>query len=107
MAVPALGVYGPELFPTSQRGLANGGIALMGTGGVVAGLLVVGRLYDQWGSYVPALTLLGLGPLLAVVIIVIFYPETAHLELEQLNPEDAPPPPDATALAAMEQDLPD
>ena len=42
MVVPALGVYGPELFPTSLRGRANGGISILGVTGSVLGLGVAG-----------------------------------------------------------------
>src|SRR3546814_8965910 len=35
VTIPALGVYGPELFPTSLRGRANGVIAVLGVAGSV------------------------------------------------------------------------
>src|SRR3546814_5041376 len=38
VTIPALGVYGPELFPTSLRGRANGVIAVLGVAGSVIGL---------------------------------------------------------------------
>ncbi len=91
--VPALGVYGPELFPTSLRGRANGVITAMARLGSVAGLLAVGFLSNAWGSLGPAVALLSLGPLLLAVLVVTAYPETAHRELEELNPEDALPVP--------------
>jgi hypothetical protein len=31
----------------------------------------------------------GIGQLVAAALAYIFYPETAHLELEQINPQDA------------------
>ena len=33
---------------------------------------------------------MGIGQLIAAVIAFVAYPETAHLSLEQLNPEDRP-----------------
>ena len=48
-AVPALGVYGPELFPTSLRGKANGIIAILGVTGSVTGLAAAGYLSDRIG----------------------------------------------------------
>ena len=36
------------------------------------------------------MALLGLCQLAVTVLVVVAYPETAHLELEALNPEDAP-----------------
>ena len=95
--VPALGVYGPELFPTSLRGRANGAIGLCGVLGASTGLLVAGTLSDRFGGLGPALSLLALGPAVVVALVLVAYPETAHRELEDLNPEDelpvAPPLP--------------
>lgn len=91
-AVPALGVYGPELFPTASRGSANGGINLAAVSGAVVGLLTAGLLSDALGGLPPAMALLALGPLVVVVLIVVAYPETAHRELEDINPTDRPPP---------------
>lgn len=90
MTVPALGVYGPELFPTALRGRANGLITLAGVGGSSVGLTIAGRLGDRWGEVGPGIALLGLGPLVVAILVLTLYPETAHLELEALNPEDAP-----------------
>lgn len=91
--VPALGVYGPELFPTSLRGKANGTIAVLGRLGSVVGLVAAGLLADSFGRLGPALALLALGPAALAVLVLAAYPETAHTELEDLNPEDAPPGP--------------
>ncbi len=89
--VPALGVYGPELFPTSLRGRANGLITVPARLGSVAGLLAVGFLSTTWDTLGPTMALLALGPAVLAVVVVVAYPETAHLELERLNPEDATP----------------
>jgi MFS family permease len=89
--VPALGVYGPELFPTSLRGRANGAIGLCGVLGASAGLLVAGTLSDRFGGLGPALSLLAVGPLVLVGLVLLAYPETAHRELEDINPEDELP----------------
>ncbi|MCB1002611.1 MAG: MFS transporter, partial [Acidimicrobiales bacterium] len=87
-AVPALGVYGPELFPTTSRGRTNGIISAVGVVGSSAGLLAAGALSDSLGSFSPAMALLAIGPAILAVLIVVAYPETAHLELEEINPED-------------------
>lgn len=90
--IPALGVYGPELFPTSLRGRANGIIAVLGRAGSVVGLVAAGLLAETFGDRLgPALALLALGPATLAILVVTSYPETAHTELEDLNPEDAPP----------------
>ncbi|CAN5470966.1 hypothetical protein BH10ACT1_BH10ACT1_39770 [soil metagenome] len=90
VTVPALAVYGPELFPTSLRARANGVISLAGVAGSAVGLVLGGRLADHFGRYGPSIAILGLGPLVVVGLVLAFYPETAHRELEELNPEDAP-----------------
>ena len=54
------------------------------------GLLAVGLLADEFGEFGPALALMAVGPALVALLIVLAYPETAHKELEELNPEDAP-----------------
>ncbi|MGH9182485.1 MAG: MFS transporter [Acidimicrobiales bacterium] len=88
--VPALGVYGPELFPTSLRGRANGLIALLGVVGSSAGLVAAGVLSDRLGGLGPALAVLAVGPAVLVAVVLAVYPETAHRALEELNPEDRP-----------------
>ncbi len=91
--VPALGVYGPELFPTALRGLANGVITVFGVLGGVTGLVAAGFLADWLGAFGTAFALLAVGPAILAVLILVAYPETAGLELEELNPGDEPPPP--------------
>ena len=86
--VPALGVYGPELFPTAARGRVNGFIALVGVIGSGLGLLLTGVLSDALGGLGPAIAVLAIGPAILVVLIIVAYPETAHRSLEELNPED-------------------
>jgi len=88
VTVPALGVYGPELFPTSLRGRANGVIYGVGRVGSVIGLVAAGYMSRAFGSLTPAFALLALGPALLVVLVLAAYPETARRELEDLNPED-------------------
>ena len=88
VTVPALGVYGPELFPTSLRGRANGIITAAGRLGSVVGLLTVGFLAEKLGRFGPAFALVAVGPLALVVLVLVAFPETAHRELEDLNPED-------------------
>lgn len=86
--VPALAVYGPELFPTAVRGRANGVISVTSRVGAVTGLLAAGLLSSRLGGLGPALAVLGVGPLLLAVLVVACYPETASRALEDLNPED-------------------
>ena len=89
IAVPALAVYGPELFGTHDRGRANGLIVTIGVAGSAVGLLAAGLLSDQWGSELgPPMALLAIGPLIVAGLILTKFPETAGKELEELNPED-------------------
>jgi MFS family permease len=87
-AIPALGVYGPELFPTGMRGRANGLVAVSSLFGSAAGLILCGVMSDSFGRIGPAMSILSVGPLLLAVLVLVAYPETAGRELEELNPED-------------------
>lgn len=89
IAIPALAVYGPELFPTHQRARANGGLQVVGVAGSSIGLLIAGRLADQLGGLGPAIAVLAVGPAVLIVIVLGLYPETANRRLEELNPGDA------------------
>jgi MFS family permease len=86
---PAIGVYGPELFPTSLRSRATGIIGILYAAGGVVGLIATGLLSSAIGTLAPAFIILGLGPAAMVALILVAYPETAGRELEELNPEDA------------------
>ncbi len=54
MAVPALAVYGPELFPTDARGRANGVINVARAAGAAAGAFLAGVLADRLAGGLPA-----------------------------------------------------
>src|SRR4029079_19274685 len=58
--VPSLGVYGPELFPTSFRGRANGVITGVARVGSVIGLVATGYFADRLGQIGKALALLAI-----------------------------------------------
>jgi MFS family permease len=88
LVVPALGVYRPELFPTSLRGRASAMLELIALAGSGAGLLLVGYLSDRWGDFVRPMALLAIAPLIVIVLVLTLFPETAHRSLEEINPED-------------------
>ena len=92
LAIPALGVYGPELFPTSLRGRANGLIGTCGLAGSGVGLLAAGFGSDTFGRLGPVMAMLAIGPVAVAFLVLKAFPETAHRELEELNPEDADTP---------------
>jgi MFS family permease len=95
--VPSLGVYQPELFPTSLRGRANGLITLVAVLGSSTGLILAGIIADR-SSLGEAMAVLLVGPLLVGLLVLTRFPETARVELEELNPEDRAPPSSAYPL---------
>ncbi|MEJ7584132.1 MAG: MFS transporter [Acidimicrobiales bacterium] len=90
-ASPALGMYGPELFPTGSRGRANGIIAVVSVLGSAVGLVSAGLISDSGAGLGRAMQVLLVGPLIVGVLVLLSFPETAHRELEDLNPEDRLP----------------
>ncbi len=91
IALPALAVYRAELFPTGNRSRAAGLLTTSALLGGIGGLLLVGHLLDSNWSYGSVIGLVALGQVVVVLIVLTRFPETAHRELEDLNPEDAPP----------------
>jgi predicted MFS family arabinose efflux permease len=87
-AVPALGVYAAELFPTVRRGGANGWISALAIVGSISGLLAAGFLLDQGVTYGTVMAMLAVGPLIYAGLVVFAYPETARRSLDDINPED-------------------
>ena len=91
LSYPAMAVYRGELFPTHQRGLAGGLIMTSSLLGGSIGLIGAGRAVDEGATYGQAMVALLVYPDLASLLVWFRYPETAHLTLEQINPEDASP----------------
>ena len=89
-AYPSLAVYRTELFPTAHRGRAAYLILASALVGGSISLLLTGALLDSGWSYGSVMTALVIGPILVSVIVLTTYPETAHRELEEINPEDRP-----------------
>lgn len=88
VAYPAIAVYRAELFPTGNRGRAAGLLTASALIGGIGGLLLVGQLLDRGQSYGQVIGLVALGQVVVVVTVLTKFPETAHRELEDLNPED-------------------
>ena len=88
IAVPAMAVYGPELFGTHNRSRANASIVTIGVIGSAVGLVCVGVLSDLWGNLAAPIALVGVGPLVVAGLVLLRFPETAGIDLEELNPED-------------------
>jgi MFS family permease len=89
--ISALSPYGPELFPTRIRSSANAALLVIGVCGGAAGLLIAGALSDPLGLG-PAIAVLVVGPLVAVTIVALRFPETAREELETTSDEGVNPP---------------
>ena len=106
MAVPALGVYGPELFPTAARGAANGIINLAAVIGGAIGLVLAGVLSDQLGGLGPAMAVLSVGGVAVVLLVLFLYPGDRSLELEDLNPHDRAARPRAVRLRGARPRVP-
>jgi MFS family permease len=87
LAVAALAVYGPELFPTRLRSTANGAITAFAVLGTVFGLQLVGRLAERWDAFGPAIAVVAVGPAIVILLILTRYPETASRTLEDINDE--------------------
>jgi MFS family permease len=88
IALPALAVYRAELFPTGNRGRAAGLLTAAALVGGIVGLLLVGQLLDHGWSYGQAIGVVALAQLVVVAVVLTLFPETAHRELEDLNPLD-------------------
>lgn len=88
--VPTITVFGPELFPTSLRGRANGIVSMTAMAGSVVGLVAAGRLEESLETFGSALAVLAVAPLVMAAVVLTLFPETARRELEDLNPEDRP-----------------
>lgn len=87
---PAFAVYRTEMFPTGNRGRAAGLITMSALVGGSFGILASGQLLDSGWSYGKTMALMAVGEIVAVLIILARYPETAHKDLDELNPEPLP-----------------
>ncbi|MFN8643720.1 MAG: MFS transporter [Candidatus Binatia bacterium] len=87
MVLVLFAALGSELFPTSYRSTASGVRAVIATIGAAGGLWLQGLLYARCGSHAAAITsMLVLAPV-APLVILLFLPETANRELEEVSPE--------------------
>ena len=93
IAFPALAVYRNELFPTGSRSTASALITAAALLGGIVGLVLMGALLDRGRSHGTVLAGLATAQLAVVTIVLLWYPETAHRELEDLNPIDRPAQP--------------
>jgi MFS family permease len=88
-AYPAMAVYRGELFPTRSRTTASFLVTVSALLGGSIGLVVGGSLVDSGWSYGSVMILFASVGIVVAGLVWFFYPETAHRELEELNPQDA------------------
>jgi MFS family permease len=81
--------YGAELFPTSYRSTAGSLLAVTGTTGGALGFFLEGLLYRSTGSHWTAIRYTTLAWFAPGIIMLLFFPETAGLELETISPEES------------------
>ena len=85
------GTYSAEMFPTAQRSTATSSRAVMSNLGGIAGLAAISVLFPIFGSIWTAIPVLASLCFLVPVIVLIFLPETARRELEEIAPDELIP----------------
>ena len=88
-AYPAMAVYRGELSPTAKRQTSSFLVTVSALLGGSIGLIVGGTLIDHHWSYGTVMLMFSSVSVVIAVLVWVFYPETAHRELEELNPQDA------------------
>lgn len=84
-AGPVLATYATELFPTGLRGQAGSWGRVAAVAGQAVSFGLGGVLITVTGGLPGAATILLAGPLLAVVLFAVFFPDTHGRELEELT----------------------
>ena len=88
-AYPAMAVYRGELAPTGRRQTASFLITVSALLGGSIGLVAGGTLIDHHWSYGTVMLVFASLSVVIAMLVWFRYPETAHRELEELNPQDA------------------
>lgn len=88
LSYPAMAVFRSELFPTAHRNIASALITTASLLGGSAGLIACGTLINRGVTYGTVMSYLAIGPGIVAALVYFYYPETAHRELEELNPSD-------------------
>ena len=82
---------GSQLGPAESSLLLTGGLSVEGGAEVTLDVSIVTGSAGAGVSYGTAIALVALAQVVVVTVVITSFPETAHLELEALNPEDAVP----------------
>jgi putative MFS transporter len=86
-AWPTLNAFASELFPTGLRALGGSLATLLRVSGQAVSLVAGSALDRTLGGLPRAAVVLGLGPVVALVLIVVAFPETHGRELEDITGE--------------------
>jgi MFS family permease len=84
---PTLGAFGSELFPTAHRALAGSWSNVARVAGQSISFVLGGVLIRATGSLGKTSVILSAGPLLALLIVWLAFPETKGRELEDITGE--------------------
>jgi MFS family permease len=76
--------FAAELFPTAWRSTAAGARTFVATLGAIAGLAIVSVLFVQFGNNWDAIKALAAVCAVVPVIVLVFFPETARRDLEDI-----------------------
>ena len=80
-----LATYSTELFPTALRGQAGSWAKVAAVGGQAGSLALGGVLISVTGGLPGAATVLMLGPVIAIVVFAVSFPDTHGRELEETS----------------------
>ena len=80
-----LNTFGAELFPTGQRSTATSTVTVAATLGAALGLWMESLLFGFTGSHWTAVSLLTIAWIIAPFGVVLWFPETAGMELEAIS----------------------
>lgn len=89
-AWPSLGAYGSELFPTNLRALASSTGGAARVIGQCLGFIGAGVLIGGSRSLPDAVGLLALGPVVAIPLVLFFFPETSGRDIDETAGEIVP-----------------
>lgn len=87
-AWPTLNAFGTELFPTALRGQASAWATVFRVTGQFASFMVAGVLIARLGGLPKTVLVLGIGPVITIFLIAIFFPETKGRELEEITADE-------------------
>jgi MFS family permease len=99
---PTLSGFSTELFPTSHRALAGSASGIASVAGQSSSFLLAGLLIGLTGSLAHTVAVLAAGPLIAIILIAVGFPETAGRDLDQTSGELALVRPQAAAPATRQ-----